>query len=240
MGSYHIEYGINNQDSGFEYKNVNCVIDGCSEGKHSEVGAILFAKKLQELVINLESLNNLNIRVDLSDIIKIYEKIKNVITRCSPTILSLNYNDYLRDMINYMCFTILYLEELKDAWILHICGDGYIILEDKNEIITFHEIDHSETPMYLAYSYIDKEHVGLLENAKLGFKTYKFSKSEYKALGIASDGLRFVVGSEYEDNFKDLIKNRKKFVIMRKINQINNQHKNVGGFFKDDLTISMR
>ena len=44
IGSEHIKYGINNQDFGYEDYVHKVVVDGCSEGKHSEVGAKLFCK----------------------------------------------------------------------------------------------------------------------------------------------------------------------------------------------------
>lgn len=39
IGQQHIDYGTNCQDYGIEFDGMKVVCDGCSEGKHSEVGA---------------------------------------------------------------------------------------------------------------------------------------------------------------------------------------------------------
>ena len=48
MGFEHKEYGVNCQDFGVETSKVKCVVDGCSEGLHSEIGSKLFCELLME------------------------------------------------------------------------------------------------------------------------------------------------------------------------------------------------
>lgn len=47
IGQQHIDYGTNCQDYGIEFDGMKVVCDGCSEGKHSEVGAKAFCHLLK-------------------------------------------------------------------------------------------------------------------------------------------------------------------------------------------------
>lgn len=56
IGQQHIDYGTNCQDYGIEFDGMKVVCDGCSEGKHSEVGAKAFCHLLKmtaELYMNV-------------------------------------------------------------------------------------------------------------------------------------------------------------------------------------------
>ena len=241
IGSYHTSNGINNQDSGFEFQNINCIVDGCSGGKHSEVGAKLYVKKLFEYLKQREAIGNVD-KIEINDLVKIFENILGFVARSLE-----NYSEYLIDVHNYMLFTILYLEEDQEGWDFFICGDGFVITQDLEDKIKFFDIDHASAPMYLAYSYVKEESLDLPEIEKgfsknPPFKVFRFSKDEFKAVGIASDGISYVVNTHYEETFKKLLLSRKDFLINRFINKMNYSVSKVGGsgFFKDDITIAMR
>lgn len=249
IGSYHRENGTNNQDSGFEFNYFNCVVDGCSEGKHSEVGAKLFSKKLLETLLlkakhaEINEFDSYYADQDRTGLLtEIFEHVLDFLT-----IPMINRKRYVENIHNYMLFTILMLEESWNEWVLNICGDGFVITQDNFDNIEFHDIDHCSTPMYLSYIYLNAENLELSEIElkflrNQSFKTFRYDKELYMSVGIASDGLAYVIGTEYEDEFKDLLLKRKDVLIKRFINKINYRARRLGGsgFFKDDITISMR
>jgi hypothetical protein len=178
----------------------------------------------------------------ISTVTKIFEQVLNFITE--PYI---NSYKFIEDIHNYLLFTILLLEEKEREWILYICGDGFVITQDYEDNIEFHDIDHCSAPMYLAYVYINSENLDLSEDEKYFvknniFKTFSYRKADYKAVGIASDGIAYVIGSEFQEDFKEALLKRKDFLVKRLINKLNYKTRKIGGsgFFKDDITISMR
>jgi hypothetical protein len=65
----------------------------------------------------------------------------------------------------------------------------------------------------------------------VSFSKLLFSKDEYKNIGVTTDGLRFVFGQIFEEEFINLISKNKISAAKRLINR---EHK----YFKDDFTIS--
>lgn len=233
MGSSHFNYGVNNQDSGFEYKTIFCVVDGCSGGKHSEIGAKLFAKKLQQK-IQLKEKEQKPIQISIYDIKEVFEEIMNFIVDKTTEMT------FLSDMTNFMCFTIMMCQKIGNYWYVGIFGDGVIITQDHEDQIEFIDINHSNTPHYLAYDYIDKKNINSKENLDQSSYFYRrFSDVDFKSIGIASDGLSYIIDSNYENEFKDLLLEKKDFKIKRFINKLNIQFQERNGFFKDDITIIM-
>lgn len=207
IGMEHIESGVNCQDYGFYSSTDNGLIglvcDGCSEGKHSEVGAKLYTH-LMKIYCDTE---------------QIFERIIALIGSEPKT---------LRD---YLSFTIIKLSENEKSWSVDYCGDGYIILQDYNGNVTFEELTDGEYPKYFVYNYIEKKH---LKHYKDGvtFSQKTFSKEDYTKVGIASDGLRFILKADerLKQEFINCLKSEKE--IKTKL-FINRNHK----IFRDDVTI---
>lgn len=205
-GADHFDFGINNQDFGIENNFVKCVVDGCSEGKNSEVGAKLFCHLLnQQEVINTDTIN------------MIFEKMLNVIGMDA------------RDMRDYLCFTILYVTETENEFIAYTCGDGYIVKQRKEDVIEYEKIDNGKYPIYYVYNFVPKEYLSMYKEG-VTFEEHRFSKEEYSAIGVASDGLRYIFGTTIEQEFTDLLLKRKVNFIKRLINKENRK-------FKDDITL---
>jgi len=201
VGFEHKEIGLNCHDFGFINDNVKCIVDGCSEGLHSEVGAKLFCH-----------LFNQGYFVD-----EIFSKIFNVI------------NNTAQNIKNYLCFTLLFIEETEDNFVVNYCGDGFIIKQKQDNIIEFEKIDDGEYPKYYIYNYTDKKYLSHYKDG-VEINQLVFAKSEYKNIGIATDGLRYIFGKEYEQEFISLLEKGKESAIKRLINR---EHKH----FKDDITI---
>jgi hypothetical protein len=206
LGEEHREIGINCQDYGFVKDNVKCVVDGCSEGIHSEVGAKLFCHCLmQKDTINEETIK------------ETFNSILNLINNKYDTIK------------NYLCFTIIYVIENEDEFIVYSCGDGFIIKQRIDDIIEFEKLDNGEFPIYFAYNYVDSQYLKQYKDG-VTFEIRKYSKSEFKNIGITSDGLRYIFNNDLEEDFKELLLKNKESAVKRFINK-NHQ------YFKDDITI---
>lgn len=204
IGMEHLESGMNCQDYGFMKDTVSMVCDGCSEGKHSEVGAKLYCYLIKDRLRMLWT--------GFEELIKFFGK--------EPKTLK-----------DYLSFTILCLVEERDDFSLTYCGDGYIILQDHNGNITFEELSDGEYPKYYIYNYIEPEY---LKHYKDGvpFSQKTFSKEEYAKVGIASDGLRYILQADEElkQEFINCLKSGKELKTKLFINR---NHK----VFKDDVTI---
>jgi len=221
IGSEHVFSGMNCQDSGFEIKEndttYKCVVDGCSEGKHSEVGAKLFCLSLSK-DLNLEETGAFDyIQLLESTVIK---SLKNFVT--------------VNDILNYSLYTILFCIELHHSFVVFYCGDGFIITQDKNDKIELQAIEdgaEGNYPLYFAYNFVPEAELNGLKHNQVYFRTKIFNKTEYKLVGVASDGVRFIKGSEIEHIFMENLKTQNEVGIKRLINKHS-------GLFKDDITIS--
>ena len=204
IGAQHLAFGRNCQDYGLEKETVKLVCDGCSEGAHSEVGVKMYCH-LSELGYSTK---------------QIFKRLTSIFGQSSASI---------RD---YLCFTILKVIETEDLFKVSHCGDGYLILEDLEGVISFEELSDGEYPKYFAYNYCDAEMLTYYKDG-VRFTQKDFSKRSYKNVGIASDGLRFIVKSENETLKAELIgllKAGRAVGVKRFINR--NQK-----LFQDDITI---
>jgi hypothetical protein len=203
IGFEHFEYNINNQDFGFVTNGIKCVVDGCSEGHSSEVGVKLFCEFFKD---------------GCTPVTEVFDKLFALLDKTSNHIK------------NYLCFTILSVFESEDLFSVYYCGDGYIIKQKINDEIEFEKLDDGEFPKYFAYNYLSPEHLTYYKDGvTMNIKT--FSKAEYKNIGVATDGLRYIFGKEYENEFIYYLHNGKLSALKRLINR---EHKH----FKDDITIA--
>lgn len=204
IGMEHLESGMNCQDYGFIGEHSSYVCDGCSEGKHSEVGAKLFCH-LKETTLH--------------DVNEIFSAMCNLIGETPK---------WKRD---FMSFTILRLSETEVEFYVNYCGDGYIILQDHDGNITFEELSDGEYPKYYIYNYIPPEYLKHYKDG-VSFSQKTYSKEEYAKVGIASDGLRYILQADEElkQEFINCLKSGKELKTKLFINRNNK-------IFKDDVTI---
>jgi len=202
IGYEHKEYGTNCQDYGWIYNNIKCVVDGCSAGLHSEVGAKLFC-----------------------ELFKIENNIDNIFQK-----IFLTLDNSPENIKNYMCFTIMFVTENENNFIVKYCGDGYIIKQKHDNSIEFDKIDDGEYPKYYAYNYLDKKYLSHYQDG-VSFEQILFPKTKYKNIGVSTDGLRFIFNKEFEQEFIKLLALNKEVAIKRLINRENK-------YFKDDITIA--
>jgi hypothetical protein len=206
IGYQHLELGLNNHDYGFEQDNIKCVVDGCSEGLHSEVGAKLFCHFYKNS-------NDNNDRI-----LKIFQQLTSIFS-------------LVEDIKNHLLFTILLLYENDNIFHVQICGDGIIIKQKHDDTLEYEIKDYSGSPPYFSYNFIDEKYLTKYKDGVLiGVSNYW--KTDYKAIGIASDGLQYILDSPFKEEFENLLIKRKEFAIKRLINR---EHK----LFKDDITIAI-
>jgi hypothetical protein len=157
LGHDHFEMNKNNQDYGFinnDFK-IKCVVDGCSEGEHSEVGAKLFCHFYNDSFITIEST---------------FDRLVGIFGNNATT------------MMNFLCFTTLIVVEKDDWFEVLYCGDGYIIKEKLDGTIEFEKIDDGDYPKYYVYNYIDKSRLSAYKDG-VTFSSKIFYKDEYKNIG---------------------------------------------------------
>ena len=204
VGMEHLESGMNCQDYGFVGEHSSYVCDGCSGGKHSEVGAKLFCHFMRD---------------PCAVTVTTFDNIVNFLGKEPQTLK------------NYCSFTILRLEEEREDFLITYCGDGYIILQDHDGDITFEELSDGEYPKYYIYNYIAPEYLKHYKDG-VSFSQKTYSKEEYAKVGIASDGLRYILQADEElkQEFINCLKSGKELKTKLFFNR---NHK----IFKDDVTI---
>lgn len=213
IGFEHLESGMNCQDYGFIGEHSSYVCDGCSEGKHSEVGVKLFCHLLKS---QYQCCSNEKNYIDIN------EAFSRIIRLIGDNPL------WKRD---YMSFTILRLSKTPGEFIVNYCGDGYIILQDNEGNITFEELSDGEFPKYYIYNYIDADYLQHYKDG-VSFSQKTYPTSKYQKVGIASDGLRYILQADEElkQEFINCLKSGKELKTKLFINR---NHK----IFKDDVTI---
>lgn len=204
IGFEHIFQGTNCQDSGVEFKNIKCVVDGCSGSTDSEVGAKLFCHLLTEMYTE---------KMDINDLVKlIFDKLLMTFT-----------NDDSID--KYLLFTILILVEEENEFILYESGDGVVLKTDIENNIQYEIIEYNNYPPYFAYNYMNKENMKQYKE-QLELKKHIYSKSIYNNIGIASDGLNYLINSNQKLFFEKCIQIKNKNKINLLINRCTNYHLN--------------
>ncbi len=203
IGMEHLEMGMNCQDYGIIGDTWAVVCDGCSDGKHSEVGAKLFCQLYK----------------DCGDTKEVFTELSGLFYR------------EVEQLKDFLCFTILHLYKEDDFFQVLYCGDGYIILQDQDGNITFEELSDGEYPKYYIYNYIEPEYLKYYKDG-VSFSKKTFFKEEYAKVGIASDGLRYILQADEElkQEFINCLKSGRELKTKLFINR---NHK----IFKDDVTI---
>ena len=199
QGFGHFYDGLNNQDFGIELPRTLLVLDGCSAAKFSEIGTRLFAQLFsrKEECDKLEKFEN-NVKEVFDDIIAIMEKYYS------------NQKEFEDNFImENLLFTILACFETDDKYIVKMFGDGYIITQNVEGVVSYIRFNYGKCPPYFAYKYCND-----MPYQDYEFKTFEFDKKIFKRVGIATDGIQPIVanGKKTQDNFicdgnENLIKN---------------------------------
>ena len=202
MGKEHKDGGINCQDFAIESKGFKMIVDGCSSCANSEVGAKLFC--------NLYPKSGYDVRRTFNVLRALY--------------------DSDEDLKNNLLFTINMVTEYEDHFEVATCGDGYIIKQRHDGSLEYESYDYDNMPPYYAYNLLyNKSSLSKYKDG-VDFVRNIYLKSEYKNIGVSSDGLQYILNSSHKDEFEQILKSGKllklKLFINRNINE-----------FKDDMSI---
>lgn len=188
QGNGHYINGINNQDFYYAEKNLKVIMDGCSEGKFSEVGTRLFYQFFSQLDnrFSVEEFEE-NVRLVFSKIVKFFSKTSS--------------KDEEQFIVDNMLFTIVACFELEDKFIVKYIGDGYVITINTENMLSYIRLSYGKMPPYFAYNLLNTGSY----SKRLEFKTLEFSKEDFKNVGIASDGIAPLVKGRITEDFEKAI-----------------------------------
>ena len=202
MGKEHIDNGTNCQDFAIEKDNFKLIVDGCSSCQNSEIGAKLFCHLLPKC--------NYDIRRTFGVLRALYDTDK--------------------ELKENLLFTILMVREHENYFEVAVCGDGYIIKQKHDDTIEYQEFDYQNEPPYYAYNLIYDKTCLRKYHDGVNFRNFIFNKSEYKNIGVSSDGIRYILNGFYKDEFEKILKTGKSLPMKLFINR------NIQ-YFKDDISI---
>ena len=220
QGYDHFTGGINNQDFGVEMPRCVLILDGCSGGKFSEVGAKLFGQffSRKEECDKVEKFED-NVK-------QVFEDLICMVVKYYPNRGDLEENYIMENLL----FTIIACFETEKEYIVKLFGDGYIFTQNSRDLLSYMKFSYGQAPPYVAYKFCDMSNTGL-DFSNANFKTFHFDKKSFKRVGIASDGL-FPIAKGNIPKADDFIKEGKITGIKGLI--IGNRQ-----MFNDDVTIGM-
>lgn len=188
QGNGHYLNGINNQDFYYSEKNLKMLMDGCSDGKFSEVGTRLFYQLFSALDNRF-------------DIERFEENVSLVFGRIIDFFSASNPQNIANYIVDNMLFTIVACFEQEDKFVVKYLGDGYIITVNEDDMISYIRLSYGKMPPYFAYNLLSADSY----SKKLEFKTLEFSKFDFKKIGIASDGIAPIVRNKMSEDFEKII-----------------------------------
>ena len=161
--------------------NIALVLDGCGSGQYSEYGS----RRIGEIIRkNSAKLNEKNFEYFVNRIMR-----KVLITDSNED----NFNSRYQ-------FTIVACLETEKNFIIMTAGDGYIVTIDKLNNIKYMQVDNNiniangDAPGYIAYNLNPNSD---MYNSNIYFKKMFFAKSKYSRVYVASDGLRFILNTNF-------------------------------------------
>lgn len=185
QGNGHYLNGLNNQDFCYMENNLKLVTDGCSSAEFSEVGTRLFVQAFAKLP------NRFDVNEFEENVRKAFESILSI---TSPE----DANDFIA---NNLLFTIIACFETEDKFIVKFIGDGYIITVNHEDVVSYTRLFYGKTPPYFAYTKIPTT----TYEEPLKFKTFEYSKKDFKLVGIASDGIAPIADKKLDVDFDALV-----------------------------------
>lgn len=189
QGIGHYQDGVNNQDFFYEKENLKMVLDGCSAGAYTEIGTRLFVQLFDLLPekFNVDSFED-NVK-------KIFDELLDKFSFWYKTQEELE-NFIMENLI----FTIIACFETEDEFIVKLFGDGYIVTVNQCDRVSYMKHYYGRIVPYFVYRYCENNSF-----KECNFKTFTFSKKEFKKVGIATDGISPIATEYIKTNFDGLL-----------------------------------
>lgn len=228
IGRDHMQRQVNCQDglairegrANDEDFIIGVVTDGCGSGKHSEVGAKIFAEYIAECCTDPEYLYFLHHSSDPWRLVSCWLYRTTVLQMRDrfPVILS---GSTIED---YLLFTVVGFIMTKGIIYWFKKGDGLVIYKDAGgELYNRDPEDYKNMPPYIGYELVHPD--TLTMEFKSGFKIGQDTLSKGSKFMIATDGL--------EDEFIDQIWEKPNRRLQRFLNLQSNKHKKLA----DDTSV---
>lgn len=225
--------------SGFDPCPHIILSDGCSSSVNTDIGARILVHLAKQQLSTLMQYN-----YDYQNIsIEIAKQAKNIIKKLG---------------INQTCLdaTLLIMYELDNVITVLAFGDGYIIIKNYDDKISYRKISYlNQMPFYINY-HNDPLRLATYQNMKIKkevvcnniinpyeadqYFTSYFLKSSYKSVLIASDGIGSFNGNISEEEiYKELtsFKNTKGQFIKRRTKKFITQQEKNNIYHLDDISI---
>ena len=216
QGFGHFTLGLNNQDFGIETSRMLLVLDGCSEGKYSEVGTRLFA----QLFLRKEECDN---HEKFEDNVKaVFDELIGMMEKYYPKREDMEKEFIMENLL----FTIIACFKTEDKYIVKLFGDGYVVTKNIHGCVSYMRFSYGKCPPYFAYKYCS--HMNF-ENHQ--FKTFEFDKKVFSQVGIGSDGVLPMAKGELKGIDNIICSGNEKMLKVAVRNQ--------RASFSDDVTIGM-
>lgn len=176
QGSDHYMNNINNQDYVFLDKNLGLVVDGYEDGRCSEVGTRLFVQLFSKIK---DYCNPKSFEKNVSET---FERMLKLCDGYSKK----QREDFIKS--NFL-FTILACFNEKTHYIVKSLGRGYIVSVNNSDAVSFLELDNCKDSI----GYYASKYLNMSQNIK--FSSHILQKSNFKSVGIATDGLKTLINS---------------------------------------------
>ncbi len=182
-GAFHRNSFRNNQDAifiaGNEKAMVGIVADGCSGGRHNEVGAKLVTRFICNQLLEMSS------KLDrLGKIEKVLDRVRVKTLNFLRQILFSIGGDTTQNIQDMFLFTIIGVVITPKLSFIFTIGDGAYVLNNN-----LHMIDHNNQPDYLAY--------GLLEDLDTPHFILRdvIQTNRVENLMLCSDGITYLLNN---------------------------------------------
>ena len=221
IGKSHVFEDQNNQDFVLSLPNAKMVFDGCGSGKFSEIGSRLFAELLmfQKDEITIETFTSI-----------VHETFQKLKDSFKGLVGEKNIDRFLKHNLS---FTILACFETETEYIVYTAGDGFILLDAEEEFY-YDILDDGEYPAYYVYNFMEDKSVLAAYQNGVNFHIHRYSKEEWKNVGVATDGFRFIeeLNDAEINHLVAALSEGKKGLVEKIINRNCD-------VFKDDISICM-
>ena len=197
QGYTHYSDGINNQDFYYTEGNMKMILDGCSDSKYSEIGTRLFVQLFATLP------NRTKLECFEENVKYVFDKLLEQFKFWYKS-----QEDLENFIMDNLLFTIVACFETENSFVVKLFGDGYVVTENHNDCVSYIKHYYGRRPTYYVYKYCELIPNNIFKEYE--FKTFTFSKEDFKEVGIASDGIAPIVKYDSLKTFDDIITSKLK------------------------------
>ena len=202
IGYDHISRGQNLQDHFISLPGIKLVLDGCGSCKYSEAGVLLFAKMFEKCFVDVQAFSGGTAKINPENFETYVDLIFRKLVALGESVVPVHDHEaerkFLRDYLN---FTIVACFEQDTEWVVMSCGDGYVLLRTKDDLMIENLDPGSNSSVgesacattYWAYNYCLQPATLISEyGGAVRFTKRYYDKATYGCVGVATDGFRYV------------------------------------------------